>query len=170
MKKKIIIISSIIMVLILVVLYLLFKKGYIEYFYTSSNDYLLLKDEVPDFESEIESGYVFKNYDDFKNKTNSNKLTEKDFKRFNKNDNDGKGYYSLNPVSGPGGARKGNPYYEFLGVEDYFRFSKKSMQEMYESGKVVKVNNNQNVDFLRTWCYNHHEKYRTWFCFTERYA
>ena len=83
MKKKIIIISSIIMVLILVVLYLLFKKGYIEYFYTSSNDYLLLKDEVPDFESEIESGYVFKNYDDFKNKTNSNKLTEKDFKRNN---------------------------------------------------------------------------------------
>ena len=51
--------------------------------------------------------------------------SEEDFKRFNKDDGDGKGPYSLNPVSGPGGARKGNPYYNFLGVEGYFRFSEK---------------------------------------------
>ena len=93
------------------------------------------------------------------------KKTEEDFKRFNKNDNDGKGFYSLNPVSGPGGARKGNPYYEFLGVEGYFRFSKKTMQEMYENGKVVKVNNNlyqktylndlkDNVKKISTWWEN----------------
>ena len=30
---------------------------------------------------------------------------------------DDRGYYKLVPVDGPGGARKGNPYYEFLGVE-----------------------------------------------------
>lgn len=70
------------------------------------------------------------------------KKTEDDFKRFNKNDNDGKGYYSLNPVSGPGGARKGNPYYNFLGVEGYFRFSKETMEQMYSNGKIIKLNNN----------------------------
>ncbi len=90
------------------------------------------------------------------------KKTEKDFKRFNKNDNDGKGFYSLNPVSGPGGARKGNPYYEFLGVEGYFRFSKQTMSKMYDDGKIVKINGNlyqktylndlkDNVKKISTW-------------------
>lgn len=90
------------------------------------------------------------------------KKTEKDFKRFNKNDDDGKGFYSLNPVSGPGGARKGNPYYEFLGVEGYFRFSKKTMSKMYDEGKIVKINDNlyqktykfdlkDNVKKISTW-------------------
>ena len=69
------------------------------------------------------------------------KKTEKDFKNFNKDDNDGKGLYTLNPVSGPGGARKGNPFYSFLDVEGYYRFSKETMQKMYEEGKIVKVNN-----------------------------
>ena len=90
------------------------------------------------------------------------KKTEKDFKRFNKNDDDGKGFYSLNPVSGPGGARKGNPHYEFLGVEGYFRFSKETMTKMYEEGKIVKTNGNlyqktylndlkDNVKKISTW-------------------
>ncbi len=90
------------------------------------------------------------------------KKTEDDFKRFNKNDNDGKGPYSLNPVSGPGGARKGNPFYEFLGVKGYFRFSKERMEKMYHDGKVVKINDNlyqktylndlkDNVKKISTW-------------------
>lgn len=90
------------------------------------------------------------------------KKTEKDFKRFNKNDNDGGGFYSLNPVSGPGGARKGNPYYEFLGVEGYFRFSKERLAKMYNDGKIVKINDNlyqktylndlkDNVKKISTW-------------------
>jgi adenine-specific DNA-methyltransferase len=90
------------------------------------------------------------------------KKTEKDFKRFNKNDDNGKGFYSLNPVSGPGGARKGNPHYEFLGVTGYFRFSKERMSKMYEEGKIVKVNGNlyqktylndlkDNVKKISTW-------------------
>ena len=51
---------------------------------------------------------------------------------------DDRGYYKLVPVDGPGGARKGNPYYEFLGVEGYWRFSKGTMQEMYDDGLIVK--------------------------------
>ena len=67
---------------------------------------------------------------------------ENDFKAYNKDDNDGNGAYTLNPVTGPGGASKGNPYYEILGVTNYWRFGKERMQKMIDEGKVIKVNNN----------------------------
>ena len=41
------------------------------------------------------------------------------------------------PLDGPGGAAKGNPYYEFLGVSGYWRFSKEKMQSMYEQGLII---------------------------------
>ena len=44
--------------------------------------------------------------------------------------------YRLTPVDGPGGASKGNPYYEFLGVSGYWRYSKETMQSLYEAGEV----------------------------------
>lgn len=45
--------------------------------------------------------------------------------------------YRLTPVDGPGGASKGNPFYEFLGVSGYWRYSQKTMQELYEKGEIV---------------------------------
>lgn len=45
--------------------------------------------------------------------------------------------YRLTPVDGPGGASKGNPFYEFLGVSGYWRYSQKTMQELYERGEIV---------------------------------
>ena len=45
--------------------------------------------------------------------------------------------YRLTPVDGPGGASKGNPYYEFLGVSGFWRYSKQTMQELYERGEIV---------------------------------
>lgn len=61
--------------------------------------------------------------------------------KFDYDDNDGKGEYRLVPVDGPGGAKKGNPHYEFLGITGYWRFSKETMQEKYEQGYVVKRGN-----------------------------
>ncbi|SNR14192.1 DNA methyltransferase [Tenacibaculum jejuense] len=46
--------------------------------------------------------------------------------------------YRLAPVDGPGGASKGNPYYEFEGISGYWRFSKEKMQKLYDEGIVVK--------------------------------
>lgn len=46
--------------------------------------------------------------------------------------------YRLVPVDGPGGASKGNPYYEFLGTKGYWRYSKESMQDLYNQGLIVK--------------------------------
>ncbi len=64
-----------------------------------------------------------------------------DLSGFPFDDADGKGPYRLVPVDGPGGARKGNPYFEFLGVKGYFRFSKETMRKKYQDGFLVKKGN-----------------------------
>jgi len=47
--------------------------------------------------------------------------------------------YRLGDLTGPGGAAKGNPHYEFLGVTRYWRYSKQRMQELYEQGRIVQT-------------------------------
>ncbi len=47
--------------------------------------------------------------------------------------------YQLSDTTAPGKAFKGNPYYEFLGVSRYYRFSKEKMQEMYEKERIVQT-------------------------------
>ena len=54
---------------------------------------------------------------------------------------DERGSYKLTPVDGPGGAKKGNPHYEFLGVTGYWRYSKETMQQKYDAGLIVRTNN-----------------------------
>jgi len=54
---------------------------------------------------------------------------------------DEKGEYKLVPLDGPGGATKGNPYYEFQGITGYWRFSKERMQTMFNEGLIVKTAN-----------------------------
>ncbi len=57
------------------------------------------------------------------------------------NFSDEKGTYKLTPVDGPGGAKKGNPHYEFLGVNGYWRYSKQTMQEKYNDGLIIRTEN-----------------------------
>jgi adenine specific DNA methylase Mod len=47
--------------------------------------------------------------------------------------------YQLDNLTGPGGASKGNPSYEFLGVTRYWRYSEKRMNELYEAGRIIQV-------------------------------
>ena len=47
--------------------------------------------------------------------------------------------YRLVSLLGPGGASKGNPYYEVMGVTRYWAFSKESMQKMIEQGLIVQT-------------------------------
>lgn len=54
---------------------------------------------------------------------------------------DEKGKYKLTPVDGPGGAKKGNPHYDFLGVTGYWRYSKETMQKKYDEGLIVRTTN-----------------------------
>jgi len=47
--------------------------------------------------------------------------------------------YRLISMIGPGGASKGNPFYEFLGVSKYWRYSEKKMKELFEQGLIIQT-------------------------------
>ena len=47
--------------------------------------------------------------------------------------------YTLDNITGPGGAAKGNPQYEFLGITRYWRYSIQKMQELYLQGRIVQT-------------------------------
>lgn len=47
--------------------------------------------------------------------------------------------YRLVSMMGPGGAAKGNPQYEVMGVTRYWRYSKQKMQQLIDAGMVVQT-------------------------------
>lgn len=65
-----------------------------------------------------------------------NKEYVKSFYKFQ--DENGR-YYSLGDLGAPGGEEKGNPYYEFLGIKKFWRYSEKRMQELYKEGMIIQT-------------------------------
>jgi DNA modification methylase len=47
--------------------------------------------------------------------------------------------YRIDNLQGPGGAAKGNPLYEVMGVKRYWRYSQEKMQELIRTGRVVQT-------------------------------
>ena len=47
--------------------------------------------------------------------------------------------YRLGDLTGPGGARKGNPSYEVMGVTRYWRYSQERMKQLIAEGRVVQT-------------------------------
>ena len=47
--------------------------------------------------------------------------------------------YTLDNLTGPYGAAKGNPYYEVMGVTRYWRYSQERMQQLIDEGRIVQV-------------------------------
>jgi len=47
--------------------------------------------------------------------------------------------YRLGDLTGPGGAAKGNPSYEVMGVTRYWRYSKGKMKELIGAGRIVQT-------------------------------
>ncbi|MGH6679129.1 MAG: DNA methyltransferase, partial [Bradyrhizobium sp.] len=47
--------------------------------------------------------------------------------------------YKLDNMTGPGGAAKGNPYYEVMGISRYWRYSRERMQQLIDEGRVVQT-------------------------------
>jgi len=45
--------------------------------------------------------------------------------------------YGLWDITGPGGAAKGNPYYEIFGITKYWRYSQARMEEKITEGRVI---------------------------------
>jgi DNA modification methylase len=64
----------------------------------------------------------------------TDEIIERDYKYVDKKTGE---KYRLMPVDGPGGGAKGNPFYEFMGVKGYWRYSEKRMQQLYDAGEIV---------------------------------
>lgn len=49
--------------------------------------------------------------------------------------------YRLSDITAPGGANpeKRNPYYEFLGIKRYWRYSQETMNDLYKQGRIVQT-------------------------------
>jgi DNA modification methylase len=47
--------------------------------------------------------------------------------------------YWLDNLQGPGGAKKGNPQYEVMGVTRYWRYSKENMDRLIKEGRIVQT-------------------------------
>jgi site-specific DNA-methyltransferase (adenine-specific)/adenine-specific DNA-methyltransferase len=64
--------------------------------------------------------------------------SEQYIKDFYKYEKDGR-RYTLVSLLGPGGAAKGNPYYEFMGVKKYWVHSKEKMTKLLSEGKIYQA-------------------------------
>lgn len=60
---------------------------------------------------------------------------DRDYRRVDENGR----RYRIDNLQGPGGAAKGNPLYEVMGVSRYWRFSKKKMEELIQNGRVIQT-------------------------------
>lgn len=60
---------------------------------------------------------------------------ERDYRRV---DADGR-RYRIDNLQGPGGAAKGNPFYEFLGVSRYWRYKRENMEQLYRDGRIIQT-------------------------------
>jgi DNA modification methylase len=47
--------------------------------------------------------------------------------------------YRIDNIQGPGGAAKGNPYYEVMGVKRYWRYSKEKMEQLIKEGRIIQT-------------------------------
>src|SRR5439155_1186510 len=47
--------------------------------------------------------------------------------------------YRIDNLQGPGGAAKGNPFYEVMGVKRYWRYTEEKMQELIRQGRVIQT-------------------------------
>jgi DNA modification methylase len=60
---------------------------------------------------------------------------DRDYRRI---DDDGR-RYRIDNLQGPGGAAKGNPSYEVMGVTRHWRYSKEKMAALIEAGRVIQT-------------------------------
>ncbi|MCX7370298.1 MAG: DNA methyltransferase [Alphaproteobacteria bacterium] len=67
-----------------------------------------------------------------------NPLPQKTIDSWYRNVEEGTGRrYNKADVTGPGGAAKGNPFYEWNGISRYWRYSKERMQRLHDEGRLV---------------------------------
>lgn len=63
------------------------------------------------------------------------KYINRDYRRIDENGR----RYRLDNIQGPGGAEKGNPSYEVMGVTRYWRYTKAKMDELIRAGRIIQT-------------------------------
>lgn len=63
------------------------------------------------------------------------KYIERDYRRVDADQR----RYRLDNIQGPGGAEKGNPFYEVMGVSRHWRYSKDKMEELIRQGRIIQT-------------------------------
>lgn len=61
---------------------------------------------------------------------------------FKNPDNDPNGPWKLSPLNDLDGERKSNPFYEFQGISNYWKYPMEIMQELYKKGEIIKKEKN----------------------------
>ena len=64
--------------------------------------------------------------------------TDEYLKKYSYTDSTGR-RYRLDNLTGPGGAAKGNPQYEVMGVTRFWRYSREKMQQLIADGRVIQT-------------------------------
>jgi hypothetical protein len=57
--------------------------------------------------------------------------------------------YRIDNIQGPGGAAKGNPFYEVMGVKRHWRYSKKRMEELIAEGRIIQTSPGAVPQYIR---------------------
>ena len=83
------------------------------YYYTKSNKYIFNHAYTPYTDTYVEEFY---------------KYTDEDGRR-----------YRLDNLTGPGGAAKGNPEYEVMGIKRHWRYSFEKMQKLIKEGRIIQT-------------------------------
>lgn len=63
------------------------------------------------------------------------RYVERDYRRVDENGR----RYRLDNIQGPGGAAKGNPFYEVMGISRYWRYSRERMDQLIADGRIVQT-------------------------------
>jgi len=82
--------------------------------------------------------FYFTKSDDFVFNPQYGPYDERYLKKYGHVDSNGR-HYRLDNLTGPGGAAKGNPEYEVMGVKRHWRYSKKKMERLIGEGRVVQT-------------------------------
>jgi len=60
---------------------------------------------------------------------------DRDYRRVDENGR----RYRIDNLQGPGGAEKGNPFYEVMGVSRYWRYSQEKMKDLIKQGRIIQT-------------------------------
>jgi len=74
--------------------------------------------------------------DDYAFNYQHTEYSDQHLKKYRHLDTDGR-RYALDNITGPGGAGKGNPYYEVMGVSRHWRYSRETMDRLLRENRIV---------------------------------